>query len=93
MNLFQENRIWGAALIQNNETAALTLPLEDIKYETRPEKYLQIVVFVDRIFPSFVSKYVQGGYVVLILFFIKRRFSASSYFLIFHSNWYDSMKE
>lgn len=61
---FQESKIWSAALIQNNETIALTLPLEDIKYEIRPEKYLQMVVFVDRVFPSFVSKYVQGGYAV-----------------------------
>ncbi|VIO86635.1 Uncharacterized protein BM_BM2127 [Brugia malayi] len=62
-----ENKIWSASLIQNNETAALTLPLEDIKYEIRPEKYLQMIVFVDRVFPSFVSKYVQGGIIAMYL--------------------------
>uniref|UniRef100_A0A915PYM3 Piezo-type mechanosensitive ion channel component n=1 Tax=Setaria digitata TaxID=48799 RepID=A0A915PYM3_9BILA len=59
------NKVWSASLIENNETAALTLPLEDVKYETRPEKYMQIVVFVDRVFPSFVSKYVQGGIIAM----------------------------
>ncbi|VBB29694.1 unnamed protein product [Acanthocheilonema viteae] len=62
-----ESKMWSAALIQNNETAALTLSLEDIKYESRPEKYLQMVVFVDRVFPSFVSKYVQGGIIAMYL--------------------------
>ncbi|KAM3726353.1 Piezo-type mechanosensitive ion channel component [Dirofilaria immitis] len=62
-----ENKIWCATLIQSNETAALTLPLEDIKYEIRPEKYLQMVAFVDRVFPSFVSKYVQGGIIAMYL--------------------------
>ncbi|OZC09943.1 hypothetical protein X798_03049 [Onchocerca flexuosa] len=62
-----ESKIWCARVIENNETAALTLPLEDIKYEIRPEKYLQMVVFVDRVFPSFVSKYVQGGIIAMYL--------------------------
>ncbi|CAG9533094.1 unnamed protein product [Cercopithifilaria johnstoni] len=62
-----ERKTWSAALIQNNETAMLTLPLENIKYESRSEKYLQMVVFVDRVFPSFVSKYVQGGIIAMYL--------------------------
>uniref|UniRef100_A0A1I7VVR8 Piezo-type mechanosensitive ion channel component n=1 Tax=Loa loa TaxID=7209 RepID=A0A1I7VVR8_LOALO len=62
-----ENKIWSAALIQDNDTAALTLPLEHIKYEISPKKYLQMVIFVDRVFPSFVSKYVQGGIIAMYL--------------------------
>uniref|UniRef100_A0A158RCN6 Piezo-type mechanosensitive ion channel component n=1 Tax=Thelazia callipaeda TaxID=103827 RepID=A0A158RCN6_THECL len=63
-----ENKVWNSALIESNETASLTLPLEDVKYEKSSEKkYLQMVVFVDRVFPSFLSKYVQGGIIAMYI--------------------------
>lgn len=56
--------LWVAELEQSNVTSSLTLPLEYIKYETsRSLQYLQLVAFVDRVFPTFITKYVQGGYV------------------------------
>uniref|UniRef100_A0A183D915 Piezo_RRas_bdg domain-containing protein n=1 Tax=Gongylonema pulchrum TaxID=637853 RepID=A0A183D915_9BILA len=56
------NRVWTAELVENNETAALTLPLDDVRYGEHSEKYMQMIAFVDRVFPSFATKFVQGGY-------------------------------
>lgn len=55
-------------MIENNKTAGLVLPLEDVRYEAHSEKYMLMVAFVDRVFPSFVTKYVQGGYVYFLQF-------------------------
>lgn len=43
------------------------IDLEEVNYETNHNlKYIEIIAFVDRVFPSYVTKFVQGGSVLLI---------------------------
>lgn len=42
----------------------LTFPPDNITYGMdRTLKYVELLAFVDRVFPAYISKYVQGGYV------------------------------
>ncbi|CAJ0959030.1 unnamed protein product, partial [Mesorhabditis belari] len=45
----------------------LLLPAEKVKYGTGGKEYLQLVSFVDRTFPSFFAKYVQGGVIAMYI--------------------------
>lgn len=58
----QTDMLWSVELEQDNATNSLTLPLEHVRYGSDHSlEYVQMVAFVDRVFPSFVTKYVQGG--------------------------------
>ncbi|KHN79281.1 Piezo-type mechanosensitive ion channel component 2 [Toxocara canis] len=60
--------LWSVELEQDNITKSLTLPLEHVKYSSdRSLEYVQMVAFVDRVFPSFVTKYVQGGIIAMYI--------------------------
>lgn len=67
-----QSMLWSSKLVENEVTRAKTLPLEPVKYKNDPNiKYVQMVAFVDRIFPAFISKFAQGGiiamYIALVL--------------------------
>ncbi|VDK19217.1 unnamed protein product [Anisakis simplex] len=60
--------LWSVELDEDNVTKALTLPLDHVKYgDDHSLQYVQMVAFVDRVFPSFVTKYVQGGIIAMYL--------------------------
>uniref|UniRef100_A0A915AVG5 Piezo-type mechanosensitive ion channel component n=1 Tax=Parascaris univalens TaxID=6257 RepID=A0A915AVG5_PARUN len=60
--------LWSVELEQDNATNSLTLPLEHVRYGSDHSlEYVQMVAFVDRVFPSFVTKYVQGGIIAMYL--------------------------
>ncbi|MFH4973580.1 hypothetical protein AB6A40_000289 [Gnathostoma spinigerum] len=61
------DKLWTAELEMNNGTKAMTLPLDVVKYESKQATYVQMVAFVDRVFPTFLTKYVQGGIVAMYI--------------------------
>uniref|UniRef100_A0A158R607 PIEZO domain-containing protein n=1 Tax=Syphacia muris TaxID=451379 RepID=A0A158R607_9BILA len=64
--------LWSCKLVENAVTRDKTLALDSVKYGNDSSvKYVQMVAFVDRVFPSLISKFAQGGiiamYIALVL--------------------------
>ncbi|CAJ0565008.1 unnamed protein product, partial [Mesorhabditis spiculigera] len=65
--------LWTAHMINPSfnttgiNSSQLILPAEKVHYRPGNEDYVQLVSFVDRTFPSFFAKYVQGGVIAMYL--------------------------
>lgn len=85
--LFQESgALWSCKLVENEVTRSKTLPLDPIKYGSNSTvKYVQMVAFVDRVFPTFISKFAQGGWVSS--FSSTSKLSLSTLWIVLFCDW------
>ncbi len=52
---------WTAQAVLNPNVTNFTLPAKKIPYGQSSLEYVQVIAFVDRVFPSFLSSLVQNG--------------------------------
>lgn len=57
--------LWTAEMVPDEANAKLAFQLEEVPYGKKGLRYVQIVAFVDRVFPNFITKYVQGGIIAM----------------------------
>ncbi|KAK0399372.1 hypothetical protein QR680_003011 [Steinernema hermaphroditum] len=60
-------RLWVGQMNVPSSIETMLPPREEISYGAKDKYYVEIVAFVDRVFPSIISKYVQGGIIAMYI--------------------------
>jgi len=72
-----DKKLWTMKFLKNARLESHSFEYEGIDYGNSNEthNYIQMVAFVDRVFPSFISKFAQGGVLAMyiaLVFFVAR---------------------